>query len=288
MKFTLIVLLATTFAAHTWGCSEDGKSGFLPKNDLYIPVGFKSMNGGLDQNQFNAAISRVQSLYTSEVASMGAKLVIDRQWEDGEVNAFASREGNTWKVTMTGGLARHETITSDGLSLVVCHEIGHHIGGAPKKKMGWNPWSSTEGQADYFAALKCLRRVFLNDDNAKIVKTMKAPAALKRACLKSHGKIEKDLCVRIGMAGLSVAHLFQSLSGESAPSFTTPDQAVVASTFERHPATQCRLDTFFQGALCEKSMNEEVSQSDEVKGTCHASLGDKVGVRPACWFKTKL
>lgn len=284
MKFSLVLVLATVFSAPLWSCSEDGSTGFLPENNHYIPVGMKSTKGGLSQNQFNSAISRVQAIYAPEVSSMGGKLVIVREWEDGQVNAFASREGKNWKVHMTGGLARHEAITPDALALVVCHEIGHHIGGAPKKT-SWNGWSSAEGQADYFASLKCLRRVFLNDDNAKIVKAMNPPAELTRACLKSHGKKERDLCVRIGMAGLSVAKLFQDLSGDKEPSFTTPDKSAVKVTYDRHPATQCRLDTFFQGALCEKSMNESVSQSDEVQGTCHASLGDKVGLRPLCWFK---
>ena len=58
-------------------------------------------------------------------------------------------------------------------------------------------------------------------------------------------------------------------------------------TYEDHPETQCRLDTYFAGALCNKDYREDVSQTEEVKGTCHASLGDRVGVRPACWFKAR-
>lgn len=287
MKTILIIFLTISFSAASFSCSEDGKSGFLPENDLYLPVGFKSVKGGLNQNEFDSAISRVQEIYESEVESMGGKLVINRKWEDGEVNAFAGRKGKNWMVTMTGGLARHESITPDGLALVVCHEIGHHIGGAPKKLLGWSEWASTEGQADYFATLKCLRRVFMNDDNAKILKGVKIPAALKKACLKSHGSKGMHSCIRIGMASLSVANLFKSLSGDESPQFTTPDESVVAYTYDGHPASQCRLDTFFQGAICERSMNEAVSQSDEVQGTCHASLGDTVGIRPGCWFKSK-
>ena len=37
---------------------------------------------------------------------------------------------------MFGGLAGHETITTDAFALVACHELGHHIGGAQRKQAG--------------------------------------------------------------------------------------------------------------------------------------------------------
>jgi hypothetical protein len=286
MKFTLIVLFSLSLSSLALACSVDGKSGFLPENDLRIPVGMKSL-GGLTLAQSNAAIKKVEVIYAPVVANMGGHLVINRDWNDDEVNAYARRDGKTWSVNMTGGIARYPTMTPDALALVVCHELGHHIGGAPKKKIG-NLWSGAEGQADYFAALKCLRHVFLHDDNARIVKGLRAPSALVSACTRSHGSSpERDICVRIGMAGQAVGVLFQQLGKESPISFTTPDKSKVAQTFEQHPAAQCRLDTYFQGAICEKSMNENVSQSDEVRGTCHRLNGDRIGLRPACWFKSK-
>jgi Zn-dependent protease with chaperone function len=54
---------------------------------------------------------------------------------------------------MFGGLARDPLVTKDGFSAVICHEIGHHIAGAPRKGFSW---ASNEGQADYFATTKCL------------------------------------------------------------------------------------------------------------------------------------
>jgi hypothetical protein len=199
---------------------------------------------------------------------------------------------------MFGGLARHETITEDGMSLVVCHEIGHHIGGAPKKggsAGGWgggagaSTWASNEGQADYFATLKCLRKSFLNDDNIAIVSLMTVPKALTDACKKSSKNDKEDnaLCIRTSMAGKSVSDLFSVLGRLPATKFETPDSKVVTKTDDNHPKAQCRLDTYFQGSLCEIGMNEDVSQKEEVKGTCHGSLGHKVGLRPLCWFKPK-
>jgi len=297
---TFSTLIALVSATTVLACSIDGKDGFVPENDLYIPSDIKSSKA-MSRAEFDAAIEKVETIYSPIISSMGAKLDIVRNWDDGTVNAYASQSGKTWKVAMFGGLARHETITQDGFSLVVCHEIGHHIGGSPKKVTGssggggwWGgqtsqsvSWASNEGQADYWAALKCLRKSFLNDDNAAIIAKMDVPAIVKAECSKANkgNKDEKDLCIRISMAGKSVSNLFASLSKLADTKFETPDSKVVSRTDDNHPKAQCRLDTYFQGSLCEVNFNEDVSQTDEVKGTCHGSLGHKKGTRPLCWFK---
>jgi hypothetical protein len=286
MKFLITLALALTLSGSVFACSEDGTTGFLPENDLRIPVGTKLL-GGLTEAQFNAVIDKVEVLYTPIVSNMGGNLKIARKWTDATVNANATRLG-AWNVNMYGGLARHQAITEDGFALVLCHEIGHHLGGAPKVGMILNRWASNEGQADYYATLKCLRLVFQNDNNDAVVKKLNAPAALTNACAKAWpDKTDYNICVRNGMAGASVAGLFAALRSQPEGRFETPDATVVKKTNDAHPAHQCRLDTYFQGALCEKSFNEEVSQKDEVKGTCHASTGHTSGLRPLCWFKPK-
>jgi hypothetical protein len=176
------------------------------------------------------------------------------------------------------------------MSLVVCHEIGHHIGGAPRKISPWaSPWASNEGQADYWATLKCLRRVWNDDNNAEVVAAMEIPTELSTSCSKNFSGDDVSVCIRGGMAGMSVSRLFQALSSEvTPPLFETPSKVVVTKTDDNHPATQCRLDTYFQGALCEKSFNENVDAKSEVTGTCHGSTGYTIGLRPLCWFKPSL
>lgn len=296
---TVAVAASLSFAGLALACSMDGKDGFLPENNLYIPESAKVL-GGITEAEFNSIITKVETVYAPIVRNAGGNLKIERSWSDGTVNAYASQSGSTWMVKMFGGLARHNTITVDGMALVVCHEIGHHIGGAPKKGGsgggGWwggtggiSSWASNEGQSDYFATLKCLRKVFVNDDNSAVVTTLNAPEKLVSSCNQATKGNKEDaaLCIRTSMAGMSVSNLFAALGKLPDPKFETPDTKTVSKTDDNHPRAQCRLDTYFQGSLCDVSMNEDVSNSDEVKGTCHPSLGHTTGTRPLCWFKAK-
>ena len=43
-----------------------------------------------------------------------------------------------------------------------------------------------------------------------------------------------------------------------APTFATPDPAVVPKTSDAHPAIQCRMDTIFQGAICPETFGEDL------------------------------
>lgn len=286
MKFVTTLVLTLALSGTTLACTEDGKEGFLPENDLHIPVGSKT-TGGLTQAQFNNVIDKIEAIYAPIVSNMGGKLTINRKWDDGTVNANATRLGG-WIVNMYGGLARHQTITEDGFALVLCHEMGHHLGGAPKVANFLNKWASNEGQSDYFATAKCLRKAFLNDNNPAVVRKLGAPKTLTDACAKAwSNRDDRAICVRNGMAGVSVAGLFAALRNQPEAKFDTPDPKIVSKTDDSHPAHQCRLDTYFQGALCEVSFNEDVSQKDEVQGTCHGTLGHKSGLRPLCWFKPK-
>jgi hypothetical protein len=168
--------------------------------------------------------------------------------------------------------------------LVVCHETGHHLGGAPR--YNGTDWASNEGQADYFGTLKCMRRVIGGDDNVGIVSKMTIDPAAKDKCESVYKSADEvALCERIAMAGKSLALLLGDLGGNSKVAFNTPDKKVVSRTNDAHPQAQCRLDTYFQGGLCDKAFDVDVSKTDAKVGTCVKSEGYKIGLRPLCWYK---
>lgn len=283
----LISALSMTFTfSQAFACDIDGKTGFMPENKLNISVYDKETNG-MTKEKFLAIVNRVYQAYSPIVKSKGATLQMINSWDDGTVNAYAKRIGSTWQVNMFGGLARHPLVTDDGFMLVVCHETGHHLGGAPKiASIFGNNWASNEGQSDYFGALKCMRRVLAGDDNQSIVSQMKIDPEAKSKCeqvFKSGDDIA--LCERVAMAGKSLAKLLGELGGNSNVAFDTPDTTVVKKTNDSHPKAQCRMDTYFSASLCDKSYTEDVSDKDPITGTCIKKDGYAEGIRPLCWYK---
>jgi hypothetical protein len=283
MIMPLLILLSVLTSSSA--CEE---KGFLPHNDLAIPIQGKGT--GLTEVQYNSSIDKVESVYLDIVAQYGGTLKIERKWDSPIVNAGTFREenGKNWHINLYGGLARHEEMTEDGFALVVCHEIGHHLGGAPKKS-GTYSWSSTEGQADYFATLKCLRKIFAQEDNLLSLKRKKIPRPILQLCQKSMRRDKEDtaLCIRTSLAGMAVAKMNASVAKKPYPFIDSPDANIIPVTYEMHPEPQCRLDTYFQGSLCWISMYADVSQTDESKGTCYSNEIYPTGTRPLCWFAKK-
>ena len=282
-KWILGLVIAISVPA--LACDIDGITGFAPENDLNISTSQKSING-IDEAQFNAVIDEVKAIYEPIIINNGDKMVINRKWEDGTVNASAQRIGKKVIINMFGGLARHNLITRDGFAIVMCHELGHHLGGAPKIGGWMNKWASNEGQSDYFATLKCFRKVYFNDNNLEKVSKMDIDPVVEAKCNAQWTNAdEAALCKRSAMAAKSTADLLASLRRSDAPKFDTPDANVVSRTNNRHPAAQCRLDTYFAGSLCDKDMNEDVSQDDPIIGTCSRTDGYQTGLRSLCWYK---
>jgi hypothetical protein len=266
-------------------CDIHGHSGFMPKNNLKIPTDLKSMSG-ITEMQFNKVLDKINTLYASEIAKTGKKLVIERLWESAEVNAYAHQNTKgVDTIIMYGGLARHPETTEDAMALVACHEIGHHLGGAPRKKS--LVWASNEGQADYWGAMKCLRHYFEKDDNISIVNELNVPEEVKDKCEQVYkNENEVALCERISLAGLALGRLLDSFSkNANRVSFLTPDNAVVTKIFDDHPEAQCRLDTYFQASLCDHGYSEKVSITDPNRGVCSVKNGDLIGNRPLCWYR---
>lgn len=297
------VLALGIVAALNISAAEQPKTlceGFLPPNTMKVPVGssvpfgFKSVAGspgGISEATFNEVIDRAEKIYAPVVAQKGGTLKTNRLWDDDTVNASAQQMGGSWILNMYGGLARHEATTFEGFALVICHELGHHLGGAPKIKsfFGQAQWATNEGGADYFANLKCLRNFFAEDDNAKIIADAKASGRLdafaENLCTKQFAKTEDQLlCMRGSLGGTSVAGLFQALRQEkNPPDFSKPDTSRVTKTNDQHPATQCRMDTYLAGSVCAVDVTVANSDKDVKQGSCVEGV-DSVGFRPRCWF----
>jgi hypothetical protein len=243
----------------------------------------------MKEQQFKSILKEFEKFFLPMVESdNGRELIVIGSWASNTVNAFAEKIDDKVYITIYGGLARHQAITEDGLVATLCHELGHHYGGYPKKST--NRWSSAEGQADYYATMKCLRRYWASADNKKALEGKVIPETLKLKCEQSFKNEDQQmLCQRMGLAGRSVSLMIQALDHDSIePKFDTPDTLRVRAMNYMHPYAQCRLDTYFNGALCPVSEMIEFDDDEETTGACHQKNGDFVGLRPQCWFFTRL
>ena len=179
-------------------------------------------------------------------------------WDDDKVNAATRQVGDEWQVLMFGGMARHPEVTEDAFTLVACHELGHHLAGAPKYQVinrrtfrVENDWSSSEGQADYWGAIHCLKKLLAAEDNVAKMQDVKVSFQVKAKCRQEHsGPQEQALCMRIALAGKSVSRIFAASRGSRIPPlFSTPMKRKVAETFAGHPDPQCRPRYLFSGCF---------------------------------------
>ena len=99
--FGAAALISSVYSTQAFAC-VDGH-GFLPKNDMRIPVyerWDKSMRGlrGIDQSEFNMVLDKIYSVYAPIVRQHGGNLVIQKDWNNSEVNAYADRQGNNFNI----------------------------------------------------------------------------------------------------------------------------------------------------------------------------------------------
>ncbi len=269
-------------------CSE-----FLPKMNKIVPdyteLTPASQKGITKEQYFNIA-ERIYDEFAPDIESNRVKLKLITNWEDNKVKAVASKGRRLWTITVSGGFARLPGLTEAGFAVVFCHELGHFLGGAPRKTRLGKRKVTNEGQADYFATTKCMRRLYSETENQEFAKDLKMDSLAKDICDEVHytNKNDQIHCYRSAIAALELAYIIKSLTQADTDedySYDTPDLSEVKKTLHSHPKAQCRMDTYFQGALCTKSAFDSFDVKDAKVGACNRQDNYTFGVRPLCWYR---
>jgi len=207
------------------------------------------------------------------------------------VNAYAMREGSVWIIRFQGGLITHPKFNADVYVTVLCHELGHHLGGAPYKtpKHPKRYWTSAEGQADYFASNVCLKRFLANKTNENI--QMQFSDVIQTECRRNYSRSQDYfLCLQNAKIAVSTGdflyHLGQTRRGKRyrRPNIATPEKKQASVINLEHAKPQCRLDTLFQGALC----NIDNFYPFNIYMNCPDDIASPLaGARPGCWYVSK-
>lgn len=268
---------------------SSGDEVCFPKNDLRFGLNMKS-GEGITFFEIQEMVKNFKQTFDPIIEKQfGKKLFINIEWDNDRVNAHATRDDyNNAVINILGGMVRHPEMTRDGMYMIMCHELGHQFGGAPKKFRGRSTkrsWSSAEGQADYFAVTKCLPRLFSNSQENKRLLALVDEEAYQQAS----AKCGDEKCVRMVLAGLSVGRVFASLKNSwKMPSIDATIQNQVSSTNYKHPIPQCRVDTFISGSLCDTNLEVAFDDVDPAVGSCVRSEDGhsfERGARPLCWYK---
>lgn len=244
----------------------------------------------ITKKDFNRLIDSVKKVYVPIFKKQYLNFRIEAQWDDNQMNAFAGVRGYDRFILLSGGYARHKFMTEDAYLSVICHEVGHHLGGFPKKST--NPWSSSEGQADYFSTLKCMKEVLRGDENNQLISaSLNLPDSVKKDC-KFQFPIAEDyqICLRSAKAAEDYGRVVADIDSKGEDhnvSLLSPAAEVVTETNLKYPSAQCRVDTKYQGALCNVSTLSRMDDEDEAKGSCHFNNFNIIGNRPGCWFVHK-
>jgi len=281
------------------------EASFLPESDLRSVVpAYGPAN--MTEPEFRAIISGIEKIYTPIVSVHGGKLSISGDWKSETPNAGATQMFGNWQVKITGGLARRPELTQDGFALILCHELGHHLAGfsfAPVDNPFAGAWAANEGQSDYFATHVCARKIWEKEieKNAGFRET--ASPTIRRSCDAAWlDHEEQNLCYRTLSAAESVAFTMAALMQKPMPAFDTPDPSQVEKTNHAHPAVQCRMDSSFQGAICQAGFNDRLipgkkvregkdsveAEREAARVSCTRYSNYEAGLRPACWFKSRL
>lgn len=279
--FALILLLGVVFLSNNLVITATASDEALRP---YYPVG--PAKDYITESEFNEVIYYLQQLYAPEALQKGnATLEINGFWNDDTFNAYAIREDKKWNVSVFGGFARAEGMNKDAFALFVCHEIGHHLGGAPLTYK-FNGWPSSEGQADYWATSKCLKKYYTFFSSQEFVLDEEIPKKAIEDCGDVYySSNEYRVCLRTMNAVKAFERVLNNLpNSKSSVSILTPDKKQVKGTNNNdYPRPQCRLDTVYNGALCYIEYNILTTDREPRTGNCNEL--NKPGARPLCWYK---
>lgn len=258
----------------------------IPSENIKYPVHNKELFKQLTENDLNEISDRLIKVYADFVKkNYNTKIVINKNWADDQISAYATRPvDGEFHITVSGGIVRAKGMTKDSLALVLCHELGHHLGGAPRTAL-YNGWPSAEGQSDYFATAKCLKKYYLELKNEEVDITSNIPEKIIQDCNSSYPNfVDMKICVRSMLASLDFANFLNNLPSTKVPvKLETPDTKVVkGNNINDYPRPQCRFDTLYSGALC--TISPEIKTSVEDAGTGYCMDSTRAGTRPKCWF----
>lgn len=206
---------------------------------------FTRADASIDEGTFHSLIDKVTSQYSEQVSSLGGVLDVRKRFNFEQFVAVARRSESQWIVEFWGGYPKALEMSPDAFSLLVCHEFGHHLGGAPYYEHPHYAWSSAEGQADVFSVSQCLPQLWQNDLEGNEKAAAVASPQAQLSCGAKSG-LDYPLCLRTLDAAFQFSLLVARLQKNETPVWTIKASvgSPVPKTEYKHSTAQCRFETF--------------------------------------------
>ena len=247
-------------------------------------------------SDFLRIAKRLDALYGPEAELRGQSLSF--LLTDADSGAWANATETHWEMRVSRKLLL-ERLPNDVVSTILCHEIGHLVGGfpfrfdEPGRPLPDGTAEANEGQADYFTTKDCLPRLWAAEHKQNADFRRRVRRAVRQQCDVVWNDVQaQNLCYRSAHAAEAFGAWQTSRHGGKTPDLLTPDTSTRENTWDAHPDAQCRIDTLFQGALCPKRNPPGVIPGivgdriavDAEQIAAKYSCTSGVGARPACWF----
>lgn len=202
--------------------------------------------------EFEKIGDKIIEMYDAELTKKNIYLVNKGDWSAKEKDIRIQTMNYPYvDLFYNGGEIRSQKINLDQLSLILCHEMGHLLGEGAKITNHGVTATAGEGEADYFATFKGLKKLWAGQKGITLEESG-LPQKEKHALtdrLKQKGVDPKSesgmMAIRMATAGYFV---LTKLNGHDV-SFAGFDNNIVKKTITDYPTAQSRLDTYIAGAL---------------------------------------
>ncbi|MCK6598624.1 MAG: hypothetical protein L6Q37_09695 [Bdellovibrionaceae bacterium] len=171
-----------------------------------------------------------------------------------------------FELKITGKALISKEASSISFASIVCHELGHILGGSPRQTIPGAEWSSTEGQSDFWAAKTCLPEFFQDvvldlqslfyDSSLQQAVFLQFPELLANPKFfpQNYAFCKQNLkCFLVARAGEELINFFDYYDYMDLPKPSLNSHEGDTKEFKpnSYPSLQCRLDTYVRGALCQ-------------------------------------
>jgi len=201
----------------------------------------------ISRAEFELVLSMFDELFGKKLGNKTISWKRDIDWNSSYMGAGSNVIDGDFYILLYGGLVRAKFMTIGALSAVLCHEFGHKLGGLPRQQFpGENiHWSSSEGQADTFAAAKCLPQVYdwLKKTAPHLIH-FEFEAVTSKQCQMA---TDRERCRWVATSGIDLIQSLQvyfetdlPFADPSVESDEKPDRSLITA----YPSYQCRMDIY--------------------------------------------